>query len=235
MKTRLIMGKNCLKEVLKRSPERIVKVYTSKRTDLLVHEMKEKRIPVAFCQSQRLSLLVRSESHQSFVAKVKELPVCDLKNFFKREKCLIVFCDGITDPQNMGAILRASECFGVSAVVWSKNRNVDITPTVSKVSVGASEIVPIIRISNLADAVRKCKEAGFEIVVAEGKDGALSLYSFSLPEKMVLIMGAEGKGVQPLLRKISDYRVKIPMLGKIDSLNVSQATSVLLSFWAKQA
>ena len=236
MRTRLIMGKHCLQETFKRSPERILKVYTSKKEDPMVKIMEEKGIEVEILPKHKLFSLVQSESHQSFIAKVKELEPIDLKIFLskQRDQSLIIMCDGISDPQNFGAILRASECFKIDGVVFSKNRGVDITPVVSKVSVGASEIIPIIRISNLADGIKKFQDDGYEIVTAECKPDSVSLYSFTFPEKTVLVIGAEESGIQPLLSKRANFHVEIPMLGEIDSLNVSQATAVFLAAWRHQ-
>ena len=179
----------------------------------------------------KLTSLVQSESHQGFVAEVVEREGVDLKSFLKSapEKSLVVMCDSITDPQNFGTILRACECFGVDALVYSKNRNVGLTPVVSKASVGGSELVPLIPVSNLADTMKKFQDAGYFSVAAERSDQ--NLYSFEFPQKTLLILGAEGKGIQPLLSKKSDFRIEIPMHGSIDSLNVSQATAVLLSAW----
>ena len=162
---------------------------------------------------------------------MKERDELPLKEFLSTtpEKSLVVMCDSITDPQNFGAILRACECFGVDALVFSKNRNVGITPVVSKVSVGGSELVPLIAVSNLVDTLKKFQDVGYFSVAAECHERSQSLYNFEFPSQTVLIIGAEGKGIQPLLSKKADYHLEIPMQGRIDSLNVSQATAVFLS------
>ncbi|MCP5504641.1 MAG: 23S rRNA (guanosine(2251)-2'-O)-methyltransferase RlmB [Chlamydiales bacterium] len=147
------------------------------------------------------------------------------------EKSLVLMCDAIQDPQNFGSILRAAECFGVDAVIYSTNRNVALTPVVSKASVGASEIVPLIPVSNLVDTLKKFQDAGYFSVATEISDKAEALDSFVFPEQTLLMIGAEGPGIQPLLSKKSDFHLYIPMKGSIDSLNVSQATAVLLSHW----
>ena len=141
--------------------------------------------------------------------------------------------DSIFDPQNFGSLLRSAECFGVDGVIWSKNRGCELTPVVSKASVGASELLPLLCVSNLAETMRKFKKNGFWIVTAEIGEEAKSLDSFDFPEKTLLIMGSEGKGVQKLLSKEADSKVYLPMYGQIDSLNVSQAASVLLYQWTQ--
>lgn len=220
---RIIMGKHAIEEVQKRDPQRIHRIYS---------HQKNHPFPVTVVPKQKLSSLAGSESHQGLVAEVKEREFLTPKEFLKTapEKSLILMVDSIQDPQNFGTILRAAECFGADAVIYSKNRNVGLTPVVSKASVGASEVVPLMPVSNLADTLKKFQEGGYFSVAAEVKEGAHSLSTFEFPNQTLLIMGAEGSGIQPLLSKNSDFHVMIPMQGAIDSLNVSQATAVFLSF-----
>ena len=226
------MGKNCLIELVRYDPERILNVYTFKKEDPLISDIQRQGISVKVVSKKELTALVDTESHQGFVATIKDKNNPGLKEFLEqpRKKSMVVMLDSIYDPQNLGAILRASECFGVDAVVWSKNRGVDITPVVSKASVGASEIIDIIKVSNLVDAIKKFKKAGYWVVAADADETAKPLNSFDFPEKTLLIMGSEGKGLRDLVSKSADYKVYIPMFGNIDSLNVSQATAVFLSF-----
>ncbi len=227
------MGKHALKEVLKQNPERFIEVHTYKKDDPLVDHLKEKGVGVLLTPKHKLASIVRSESHQGLIAKVQEREFLTAKEFLKNvsEKRLILLCDAIQDPQNFGSILRAAECFGVDAVIYSTNRNVALTPVVSKASAGASEIVPLMPVSNLVDTLKKFQDAGYFSVAAEISDQARPLDSFEFPEKTVLIVGAEGAGIQPLLLKRSHFHLYIPMKGAVDSLNVSQATAVLLSHW----
>ena len=232
----LIMGKNCLQEVLDHQPERLLKVYTSKnKPDPLIQAVQEKQVPVQVLSKTALSDLVGSESHQSYAAQVQKKDEGDLRSLLrataKKEKSLVLILDSISDPQNLGALLRAAECFGVDAVIWSKNRGTDVTPVVTKASVGASELVKTLKVSNLSETIKQFQESDYWVVTAEVDTGSESLYDFTFPEKTVLVMGSEGKGIQPLISKRSDHKVHIPMLGKINSLNVSQATSVFLSYW----
>lgn len=234
---RRIMGRNCIKEVLRSSADRFIKVFAadahSKDTDTLLQELKNAHVLVDQVTKEELSLLVESDSHQGFVGVVRERPFDGVKPFLDRvasaERSLVLMLDSINDPQNLGALLRAAECFGVDAVVWSKNRGVDLTPTVSKAGVGASELVNIIRVSNLVDTIRKFQEAGYWAVAADGDAKSKDLYSFEFPAKTALVVGSEEHGIQQLMLKTVDFKVKIPMHGKIDSLNVSQATTALLA------
>ena len=169
---------------------------------------------------------VMLEVEKSFSLNFKEL----LTDIESREEVRILFLDQVSDPHNLGAILRASECFGVDYVLAS-GKNVDITPVVTKVSVGASELVPFHTVGNLAEVIEKLKKAGCWFASADGGRGAENLKEFDFPKKTVLVLGSEGTGVRKLLLSRSDYTIKIPMYGQIDSLNVSQAAAVFLSAW----
>ncbi len=233
---RLIMGKNCLSEVLSANPTSIHRVYTSKKDpqDDLIEKLINQGVPVKRVSKEALFQMVRSESHQSYVAEIRGQPKQDLRSFLQKDQeGIVVMLDEIYDPQNFGSILRSCECFGVLGAVYSKNRGTSITPVVSKASVGASELITLIEVSNLATTVSKFKSEGYYVMTTEVGADTTSLYSFEFPKKTLLIMGSEGRGIQPLLRKQADFKIYIPMLGKIDSLNVSQATAVLLSHFNK--
>lgn len=229
------MGRNCITEVLRASPERIVEVYTCQKPgeDSLYEQLLKQRILVSARFKNQLTHMVESESHQSYVAAVKERIYPSSKEFLEQSKLkehsLVLMLDSIYDPQNLGAILRAAECFGVDLVIYSKNRGADITPTVTKTSAGASELVPICKVSNLADTLQAFQKSGYWAVSAAIGEKSQSLYQLQYPEKTLLIVGSEGKGIQPLLTKKSDFHVMIPMLGQIDSLNVAQATAIMLN------
>jgi len=226
-------------EVLKKKPQSLIEVFTSKKGDEepLFNRIREEGIPLKILSKKELSNLVDSESHQGFAARVKRDLHIDLQTFFRsqreKESGLVVMIDSIFDPQNLGTILRASECFGADAVVWSKNRGAPITPTVAKASVGATELISRIVVSNLVDTIKKFQEHDFWAVTTEISRNAENLYTFDFPAKTLLIVGSEGEGVRPLVSKQSDFHLYIPMLGKIDSLNVSQAASVVLSHYRR--
>lgn len=233
---RIVMGRNCLNELFQHFPERIVRVFTTKskeNSDSLVKKILDRKIPIRFIDKQELFMMVESESHQSFVAIVKKRPQTEpsefLLRFQNKESSLVLALDSISDPQNLGALLRLGECFGADAVIWSKNRGVGLTPSVTKASVGASELVETMKVSNLAETIKKFKNAGYWIIAAELDKNAECLYSFTFPEKTLIVLGSEGKGIQKLISKNSDYKIFIPMQGKISSLNVSQAAAVFLS------
>lgn len=236
-KDQMVIGVHAIRELLRFAPDRLLRIFTvrGKKSELL-EECEKRKIPIVFVSLDELSRMAGSDSHQSLAAHVKAREFYDVKDFLvemeSEESALVLMTDQIFDPQNFGAILRSAECFGAAGVAYSKNRGSDITPVVAKSSCGASELVRLIRISNLADAVDKFQKGGFEIVAALLDEKAENAFQFSFAPKTVLIVGSEGEGIQPLLRKKADRSIYIPMSGKIDSLNVAQATAVFLALHA---
>lgn len=241
----VIMGRNCLLEVVKRTPERILEAWIaggenrtgSQRQQDIEGIITDLSVEVHRATREQLTELVGSESHQGFVARVSPRKIWELDTLIsvgsQKKRSLILALDAIVDPQNFGAILRAAECLGVDGVVWSKNRGAPITPVVSKVSVGATELVKLCPISNLQRGLEQCKKEGYWIVGAAVGKGSESLDTFSFPERAVVVMGAEGEGLSHIIEENLDFRVSIPMYGTIDSLNVSQATAVILAAAAR--
>lgn len=237
-KDQLIMGLHALTELLTHAPDRLLKVYTAAgegrgRKEEVLDKCRQLQIPVIFTSHETLDRMCGSDSHQSFAAHVKGRKYYSVKEFLDQfgdeETSLIVLCDQIFDPQNFGAILRCAECFGVAGVVWSKNRGSDLTPTAAKSSSGASEWIPLIRVSNLAESVAEFQKAGYEAVAAALAPDAENAFTTSFSPKTLLIVGSEGEGIQPLILKRADRKIKIPMQGKIGSLNVAQSVASLLT------
>lgn len=241
----LVIGRNSVRELLKHSPSRVRTLYLQQSVlsgEQSHSESSERAIPslirehaVAYevKESAELTQLCGTESHQGVVAQVAPRQQLGLKELLEalssQETGLLVLLDGVEDPHNFGSILRAAECFGAEAVVWSKNRGAPLTPTVTKVSAGASELVPLVEVSNLHDAIKKCRDAGWWIVGAEVNGEANSVFQYGFPSKSVLVLGAEGAGLRELTKKSVDQCVYIPMSGKLDSLNVGQAAAVFLA------
>lgn len=219
------MGKNTVEELIKEAPGRLKELYLLPGIEMKV----PKGVAVRRMAKQELSKLVDSDSHQGVVAAVDEGEVLSLKEFLKEapDECRLVMVDSIYDPQNLGSILRAAECFGIDGVIFSKNRGVGITPVVTKVSSGASELVRLFKVSNLAETLEVLKDEGFEACACEAREGSRSLFDVKFSKRVVLILGSEGEGIQRLLSERADFSLMIPMYGKIDSLNVAQAAAVL--------
>ena len=233
----MVMGLHAIRELLTHAPERILRIYTlkagEKRKSDILSLCQDRSIPVVYSTEDELTKMAGSDSHQSFVAHIKGREFLDPKEFFQkigdREKSLVLMTDQIFDPQNFGALIRCAECLGADAIAWSKNRGTDLTPTAAKSSSGASELLPLLRVSNLADTAELFKKEGFEVVASLLDPRAESAFTFNFAPRTLLIVGSEGEGIQPLLQKKSDRFIYIPMAGKIESLNVAQAASILMA------
>lgn len=236
----LIMGRNCVEELLRHDPARVCEIFVAEhrgdsaqsRRSTLRESIDRLGIRVRECARHELDRMVQSDSHQGVVARVTPrvfLAIDELvEQARERESIRLLALDGVLDPQNTGAILRAAECFGIDAVLWSKNRAAPLGPVVCKVSVGASELVPLCPVPNLHRALEALKEVGVWSVGAVVAAEARPLAAFDPPQKWVLVMGSEGEGIQHLIEKNLDFCLYIKMFGAISSLNVSQATAVFL-------
>jgi len=233
----LVMGIHTILGLLNHAPDRLRCLYVEKakekgRRSNLIERWTKARLPIQYKSYDQLSQMVGNDSHQGCVAHVIERPFIALKDFLQqtdeRDASVVLMLDQIFDPQNLGAIFRSAECFGLDAIVFSKNRGADITPVVTKTSSGATELLPILRVSNLAEAVSLFQKHDFDAVAALPDQKSQSLYEFQFQPKTLLILGSEGEGIQKLIAKRADRSVYIPMQGKIESLNVAQTTSAIL-------
>lgn len=233
-----VIGRNAVLEALRHSGDRAVRVFCVDGDDSRLSEAlklaSELDIKQIFVTGQALSDGVNSDSHQGIVLEM--LPhlrlsieqLCLEAESDPHGHATLVAVDGVTDPQNLGAIMRACECFGVRALIFSRNRIAPVTPTVTKASAGASELVSMVSVPNLAQALEGLKRSGYWVLATSLGEDAQPMSKVKLPEKTILVLGSEGRGVQRLVRERADYSVFIPMMGKIDSLNVSQAAATFL-------
>lgn len=234
----LVAGRRPIEELLRLAPKRVRKIYFGNDLDQrgteLIKSAEALKIPHQIRSSGELTQISNSSSHQGVVALVEDIPALEIREFLQRDVSseLVIALDGVEDPHNLGAVMRAGECFGAHAIMWSKNRGSPMTTTVTKSSAGASEILPQIQPANLADAIRKFREAGYWSVGAALGQNSQKLDSFSWPDKCLLVLGAEGEGLRKLTIELCDFLVEIPMFGQVGSLNVSQAASVLGYAWA---
>lgn len=211
------------------------------REVLILGGRKDARITALLALAQRRNVTVRTVSkdqldmfapglrHQGVIAAVEaadyqgeealELPATPDR--------LVLALDGVQDPHNLGACLRSAEAAGVTAVLIPKDRAVGLTPVARKAAAGAAERVPVIAVTNLVRSLERLKELGYWITGLAG-DAEESLYQVDLTGPTVIVMGGEGEGLRRLTRETCDRLVKIPMAGKIESLNVSVAAAVCL-------
>ena len=173
----------------------------------------------------RVDELARGGVHQGVVARVEAYPYSGLEEILAVPEPLILVLDGVTDPRNLGAVLRVADGAGASGVVIPKDKAVGVTAAAVKASAGASEHVRVARVTNLKRAVDKMKEANVWVYAAEA--GGTDYTELDLVGRTALVLGSEGRGVRRLVREACDGNVSIPMLGAVSSLNVSVAAAVL--------
>jgi 23S rRNA (guanosine2251-2'-O)-methyltransferase len=183
-------------------------------------------IPVKRVSRARIEDLARGGAHQGVVARVGSHPYSDLDEILTVPDPLVVVLDGVTDPRNLGAVLRAADGSGASGVVIPKDRAAGVTAAAVKASAGASEHVPVARETNLRRTIDRMKEAGLWVYAAEA--GGTTYTELDLTGPAALVLGSEGRGVRRLVREGCDEALSIPMLGTVGSLNVSVAAAVLL-------
>lgn len=191
----------------------------------------EQPFRVFFMSREEVSARARSPHHQGIAARVGAFPYVDLDQLVTEahpDRRLLVMLDGVQDPVNVGTILRSAECFGAYAVVLTRDRSAPVTPVAEKSSSGASAHIPVARVVNLVRALETVKDVGYWIFAAVSTAGS-SCYAMDLTGNVAIVLGSEGTGIRRLVKDRCDGAVSIPMKGRIESLNVSQAAAVILS------
>ncbi len=236
-----VIGRNAVRELLRSGrPIDKLMVQRGERTGsivVLVAEAIERGIPVIEVEKQKLDGMAGYAPHQGVIALAAEKEYCEVEDILKiaeerGEAPLIVVCDGITDPYNLGAIIRCAECCGAHGLIIPKRRAVGLTPLVTKASAGAIEHLAIAKVSNIASTVEQLKKLGVWTYAAEA--GGENLYATDLKGACAIVMGSEGEGVSPIVRKTCDAVISIPMYGQVNSFNVSTAAAVILAEAARQ-
>jgi 23S rRNA (guanosine2251-2'-O)-methyltransferase len=198
---------------------------------LLLDRAREAQIPVRF-ESRSFYASFPYKAHQSVVAIGAPFEYAGLEQAIaarkKTEHALFVVLDHITDPHNLGAIIRTAECAGADAVVIPDRRAAGVNATVRKAAAGAAGHIPIARVANIANALRSLKKAGIWVAGAAGDADAVAYTQADFARDVAIVIGAEGAGMAPLVRRECDYVVSIPLEGKVGSLNASVAAGILL-------
>jgi len=220
----LVYGKNVFNE-LKENSKNIKKVYLSKnfKDKDIIDFIQSNKIPYETIDEKRLDQM-DSGNHQGIILITHDYEYYSEEEFYNEN--LIVMLDHLEDPHNFGAIIRTCEAAGVKSIIIPKNRSVSVNATVMKASSGAISNVKIALVNNLVNTIKKFKNQGFFIYGAEadGKDYKAVDYS----DKVLLVIGSEGEGLSRLVKSSCDEVISIPMKGKINSLNASVATGIIL-------
>ena len=235
--TAIVYGLQAVRALLMRRPAAVIRLTIGQdRDDARQRELlrlaKEKGLTVAVATAVELDRLSGGAAHQGAVAEARASAALNENGLLdllvaSASPALILVLDGVTDPHNLGACLRTADAAGVVAVVAPRDRAVGLTPAVRKVAAGAAETMPFAQVTNLARTLRDLKSAGLWIV-GTAADADRELHAADLSGPLAIVMGSEGQGLRRLTRESCDFCIRLPMLGAVESLNVSVAAGVVL-------
>ena len=237
MVSEYLYGLHAVESLLQRTPDELQEMWVdTKRQDKRIAHIlslaKKAGVTVHAVEKGELEKLVPEGRHQGIVARANPPKVYsegELDNLLENltDAPFLLVLDGVTDPHNLGACMRSADAAGVQAVITTKDRSASLTPTAIKVASGAAQTVPFVQVTNLARCLRDLKERGIWLVGLDGESGQ-SLYDTDLKGPLAILMGAEGQGLRRLSREHCDFLASIPMVGTVESLNVSVATGICL-------
>ena len=237
----IIEGRNAVIEAL-RTETTIDKIYiakgeTDKTLGHIASKARDMGIVVVEADRRKLDNMSRTHAHQGVIALAAVREYVSVQSILdaaaeKGEAPLLVVCDEISDPHNLGAVIRTAECAGAHGVIIPKNRAVGLTATVARTSAGALNYIPVAKVTNLSKTIEELKNNGLWFVCAD-MDGEL-MYDLNLKGPIGVVIGSEGEGVSRLVKEKCDFIASVPMKGKIDSLNASVAAGVLMYEVARQ-
>ena len=226
MKQEIVYGKRPVVEALRSGRRRVFEVIDAVGDEEIAEAAGARGVDIKLASRQRVEELARAGVHQGVAARVEPYPYSGMEEILSTREPLVLMLDGITDPRNLGAVLRAADGAGASGVVIPKDRAVGVTAVAVKASAGASEHVRVARETNLRRAIDIMKSAGLWVYAAE--IGGTPYTELDLAGAVALVLGGEGRGVRRLVREGCDETISIPMFGAVESLNVSVASAVLL-------
>jgi 23S rRNA (guanosine2251-2'-O)-methyltransferase len=236
MQNQIIFGIRAIIEAIDSGKE-IEKVYLQKELkNQLINELyglvKKQKIAISYVPIEKLNKLSKFQNHQGAVAKISQIEFSDLnviiENILNQNKLAnFLILDQISDVRNFGAILRTAECAGVDAVIISNHGNAPLNADAIKTSAGAAFKIPICKVEHAKDAVFLLQANDIKVVSVTEKTDNL-LFDVDLKQSIALVLGSEHRGISPSILKISDYKAKLPLLGSIESLNVSVAGGIAM-------
>mgnify|MGYP002627344432 CR=1 FL=1 len=227
----IIYGKNPVIEAIRAKKALKIFVISNFNDRKIINLIKENHLNMTSISLNEMDKMCNGV-HQGVAAELKPYQTVSLEEIIykakNKDKKIIVMLDGIEDPHNLGAILRSADVFEASGIILPKHNSVSLNATVAKTSAGAINYVPVAVVNNLNQAINKLKEEGYWIVSTDGSAN-ISYSSLKYDFPVVVVIGSEGKGVSSLVLKNSDYIVKIPQFGHVNSLNASVAAGILLA------
>lgn len=238
----IVEGRNAVLELLN-SDRDINKIFVQAgekhgSINKIIAIAKENRVVVTEVEKSKLDFMSKTNNHQGVIAVVPPFNYCEVEDILdlarqRNEDAFVLILDGIEDPHNLGSIIRTAETAGVHGIIIPKRRSVTVNSTVSKVSAGAVEHMKIARVNNINETIRKLKEHGLWII---GTDMNTNTYYYNqdLKGDIAIVIGSEGFGISRLVKENCDMLVKIPMKGKITSLNASVSAGIIIYEAVKQ-
>ena len=238
-KENIIVGRNPVTEAL-RSGREIDKLMVSSEEGSMKKILalaKERRIPVMKVEKSAIDRIAEGKAHQGVAAYVSAYAYAELEDIFRvaeerGEDPFIIILDNLEDPHNLGAIMRTAECAGAHGIIIPKRRACGLTEVVAKASAGAIEYMPCVKVTNIVQTIEELKERG--IWVAACDMGGTEYYKADLKGKLAVVIGSEGFGISRLVKEKCDFVVSMPMVGRITSLNASNAAAVIIYEVRKQ-
>ena len=228
----IIVGRNPVTEALKsgREIDKLVVSSTEGSMIKILAMAKEKGIPVMKTEKAALDRIAAGQAHQGVAAYTSPYDYAEMEEIFAKAKAsgeepFIIILDNLEDPHNLGAIMRTAECVGAHGIIIPKRRACGLTEVVAKASAGAIEYMPCVKVTNIAQTIEELKEMG--IWVAACDMGGQEYYKANLKGAIAVVIGSEGFGISKLVREKCDFVVSVPMLGRITSLNASNAAAVI--------
>ncbi|MEZ5229591.1 MAG: 23S rRNA (guanosine(2251)-2'-O)-methyltransferase RlmB, partial [Acidimicrobiales bacterium] len=228
-----VEGRQAVRELLLAGTRQVREIYMIEDLDAadilddIVELAQDMRIPLRAVSRRHFDAEALTESHQGVLARAAELPEHDLDDLAQKPGAFLLVLDGITDPGNVGAMLRTAECAGVTGIVLPRHRAVHVSPTVTKIAAGAIEHLPMALVPGIPAALQRLQDLGV-LTVGLDMGGETSIFQLPLTHQqpVALVLGAEGKGLSRLVRERVDLVAQIPMAGSLNSLNVAMASAV---------
>jgi 23S rRNA (guanosine2251-2'-O)-methyltransferase len=234
MKQFYIYGINPVVEALRSESCRTTEVWLAKGRNLarlkeIIGMAEYKGVPIRQVERSKLDSLTVNAPHQGVVGFIDQFNYADLDGVLEKGEGapLLLVLDGIEDPRNLGALIRTADACGVWGVIIPKDRSAGITPAVAKSSAGAVFHLPVVRVANIPTTLRQIKERGIWVVGAAA-EAHTDLFQQDLTSPLAVVIGGEGRGIRPLIKRECDFLVSIPMKSKVNSLNASVAGSIIL-------
>lgn len=236
IKNEIVEGRNAVIEAL-RAGRAIDKIFIArgdvdKTLGHIASKARDKGIVVVESDRKKLDFMSQTHAHQGVIALCAVREYCNVDDIFaiaeeRNEKPFIIVCDEISDPHNLGAIIRSAECAGAHGVIIPKRRSAGLTAIVDKASAGAAEHMAIARVPNIPAAIKELKDRGLWIY-GTAADGQSGLWNTDFTGSMALVIGSEGDGMGRLVRESCDFIVSLPMKGQVSSLNASAAAAIVM-------